>query len=322
MSADGYTLFGADSAGRLGPPLPTADSIVMHRKFPASLIALIGAIHITLVAAFLDGGWDADLFVSAGMLGLLYYLPLYLVVKSFAPKQVQAWPVLVGAVMLATIFVPLLADFIGIELALVLTPLLVWSVLALPAIVLLQDVEPVLVRGVCNRCGYDLTGNETGVCPECGRPVENPGHVSFRHRWRGSLPGQLGRWAAAVTISLFVVMIAGVVVPQFTDTGGYPGQLNIHAPLQTLRSQIELHNVQNPSTPFDPIAHGWDQLIDGFYLQTQPKNPYQNGSTKISTAPAAGVGWFWAIQNGWPTMIYAVDDKGGGFDYDGDGVWD
>lgn len=26
-------------------------------------------------------------------------------------------------------------------------------------------------RGWCIKCGYDLTGNESGVCPECGKPV-------------------------------------------------------------------------------------------------------------------------------------------------------
>ena len=26
-------------------------------------------------------------------------------------------------------------------------------------------------RGCCSRCGYDLTGNESGVCPECGKAV-------------------------------------------------------------------------------------------------------------------------------------------------------
>jgi hypothetical protein len=25
--------------------------------------------------------------------------------------------------------------------------------------------------GHCGRCGYDLTGNVSGVCPECGQPV-------------------------------------------------------------------------------------------------------------------------------------------------------
>jgi predicted amidophosphoribosyltransferase len=24
-------------------------------------------------------------------------------------------------------------------------------------------------RGLCEKCGYDLTGNTSGICPECGR---------------------------------------------------------------------------------------------------------------------------------------------------------
>jgi len=27
-------------------------------------------------------------------------------------------------------------------------------------------------EGHCTHCGYDLTGNESGVCPECGRSVK------------------------------------------------------------------------------------------------------------------------------------------------------
>ena len=27
------------------------------------------------------------------------------------------------------------------------------------------------IEGLCRKCGYDLTGNESGVCPECGTPV-------------------------------------------------------------------------------------------------------------------------------------------------------
>jgi len=26
-------------------------------------------------------------------------------------------------------------------------------------------------RGLCTKCGYDLTANVSGVCPECGTPV-------------------------------------------------------------------------------------------------------------------------------------------------------
>ncbi len=27
-------------------------------------------------------------------------------------------------------------------------------------------------RGLCAKCGYNLTGNVSGVCPECGTPIE------------------------------------------------------------------------------------------------------------------------------------------------------
>jgi hypothetical protein len=33
-------------------------------------------------------------------------------------------------------------------------------------------------RGVCHTCGYDLTGNTSGVCPECGTPVEGKQEAS------------------------------------------------------------------------------------------------------------------------------------------------
>ena len=29
-------------------------------------------------------------------------------------------------------------------------------------------------EGCCQQCGYDLTGNESGVCPECGTKIERP----------------------------------------------------------------------------------------------------------------------------------------------------
>ena len=31
------------------------------------------------------------------------------------------------------------------------------------------------MRGMCTRCGYDLTGNTSGVCPECGTTIEARG---------------------------------------------------------------------------------------------------------------------------------------------------
>ena len=27
-------------------------------------------------------------------------------------------------------------------------------------------------RGLCRHCGYNLTGNVSGICPECGTPMQ------------------------------------------------------------------------------------------------------------------------------------------------------
>lgn len=35
-----------------------------------------------------------------------------------------------------------------------------------------DDVERAVNFELCKGCGYNLTGNTSGVCPECGRPVE------------------------------------------------------------------------------------------------------------------------------------------------------
>ena len=29
-------------------------------------------------------------------------------------------------------------------------------------------------KGLCENCGYNLTGNESGICPECGTKIEKP----------------------------------------------------------------------------------------------------------------------------------------------------
>lgn len=34
------------------------------------------------------------------------------------------------------------------------------------------------VQGLCRRCRYDLTGNASGVCPECGTPITLAANVA------------------------------------------------------------------------------------------------------------------------------------------------
>ncbi len=131
---------------------------------------------------------------------------------------------------------------------------------------------------------------------------------------------------------LIVVVILGIlaaiVIPQFTDASQQAMESSVVTQLQTLRSQIELHDVQYPLTLFDPLAQGWDQLTDGGldpgstgdYLQSEPKNPMMNGSSAIAAAVGAGVGWIWADANGWGVNVYAPNQAETGYlDLDGDG---
>lgn len=62
--------------------------------------------------------------------------------------------------------------------------------LALVGIRLLRYRRRVLMRW-CLRCGYDLTGNESGVCPECAWPVSWQMSRSTGARPRGLAPSPL-----------------------------------------------------------------------------------------------------------------------------------
>jgi hypothetical protein len=43
--------------------------------------------------------------------------------------------------------------------------------LAIPVAILWRLDRPRILPGHCTTCGYDLTGNESGRCPECGKSV-------------------------------------------------------------------------------------------------------------------------------------------------------
>ncbi|MHC5047347.1 MAG: hypothetical protein ACYTGY_12435 [Planctomycetota bacterium] len=290
----------------------------MHLEFRGSSVARVGALLTMLTAAalvplldrwyfFYVFDWMVLLVLATGTLSLLYTLPLYPIVRSLAPKRV------------------------GLGWALVLqAPLLAWAAFSLGAIVLLPDNG--VVRGVCDPCGYDLTGNETGVCPECGQPAGNPDHVSITRRWRGSLPAQLKRWAVAVAFSLLLVMTAPLAVHVLEESlyCRIPGPGSIlRSQLQTIRSQIELYNVRNPACPYDAggAADGfggrslekfWDPLIQGGYLRAAPRNPLTpnpdgNDPTAVAVAAAVNGAWVWAESDPDDSStlnLYAVDEDG------------
>jgi prepilin-type N-terminal cleavage/methylation domain-containing protein len=127
---------------------------------------------------------------------------------------------------------------------------------------------------------------------------------------------------------LIVVVILGIlaaiVIPQFTDASMEAASSNLRSQLQTVRSQIELYNVQHPATPFDATvaapgdATFWDPLVQGNYLQSAPLNPLTddpatNDPSAVAAAAAPGGAWIWfesSAGDPWTLNIYAVDELG------------
>lgn len=61
----------------------------------------------------------------------------------------------------------------------VIIPLVIWDAFfVLPPLLILATLIirgwPTRAPGLCVSCGYDLTGNTSGVCPECGMVVTKP----------------------------------------------------------------------------------------------------------------------------------------------------
>ncbi len=154
---------------------------------------------------------------------------------------------------------------------------------------------------------------------------------------RFRIKNRLSRAFTLIEILIVVVILgilAAIVIPQFTDASQQAMESSVVTQLQTLRSQIELHDVQWPMRPFDPIGDAlapWGQLVvgdplfdpdyTGDYLQSPPVNTLQSSNT-VAALPAAGVGWTWNDANGWGVGLYAVDENDLQFDIDGDGVFE
>ncbi|MCH8004927.1 MAG: type II secretion system protein [Planctomycetes bacterium] len=150
---------------------------------------------------------------------------------------------------------------------------------------------------------------------------------------RTHLRKRMRRAFTLIEILIVVVILgilAAIVIPQFTDASQEAMRSSLLTQLQTIRSQVELHNVQNPTTLFDPMnppvaGEPWSALVNNNYLQSPPKNPFTpsaNDDTDVATAPADGGAWVWSNFNGWGTTIYAVNVDGEYLDVDGDGKAD
>ena len=134
------------------------------------------------------------------------------------------------------------------------------------------------------------------------------------------------RWVELVAAVVIPGTLAAIIVPRYTDASSGDPHLQVLALLHTIRSQLELYNVQNPATQYDEttVTDGtfWLPLLNGNFLETPPGNPLQNNSTFVGAGPATGIGWVWAESSAgepWTLNLYAVDGNGGWFDGNGDG---
>ncbi len=150
---------------------------------------------------------------------------------------------------------------------------------------------------------------------------------------RTHLRKRMRRAFTLIEILIVVVILgilAAIVIPEVTDASQEAMTSSLLTQLQTIRSQVELHNVQNPVTLFDPLnppvaGEPWSALVNNNYLQSPPSNPFTpaaNDDKAVVAAPALGGAWVWNNANGWGTTIYAVDVNGNLLDVDGDGKAD
>lgn len=132
---------------------------------------------------------------------------------------------------------------------------------------------------------------------------------------------------------LIVVVILGIlaaiVIPQFTSASEDAQDSSVQSQLQTVRSQIELFNVQNVAYP-DFAGSGWDEMLspntganqtDNRYLQAEPRNAMRENATAVITGtdvpPAASGGadtdgWYWNTDD---DIMYAIDRDGNLLDF-------
>ncbi len=131
---------------------------------------------------------------------------------------------------------------------------------------------------------------------------------------RTRISTQVRRAFTLIEILIVVVILgilAAIVIPQFTDASQDAMETSLHSQLQTIRSQIELHDVQNPATVFDATT-GWDPLVQNDYLQTEPRNPL-SGNPGLGAALVATNGWQWttnAAGDAWTTSVYPLNAGG------------
>ena len=128
---------------------------------------------------------------------------------------------------------------------------------------------------------------------------------------------QLAKGFTLVEILIVVVILgilAAIVIPQFTSASETAKASSLVSQLQTIRSQLELYQVQH-NGQYPDLVTDWQQLTGttdadgvrgnagyGPYLQKAPSNAFMDSDTVAATA-ADGIGWVYNQTTGEITAV-------------------
>ncbi len=148
--------------------------IIAERQRKLSWV-LVGVAGVLLCFGIALAQQFSDLAERVGLVCFFIYLFLYVCQLYLIIGLAVNYPVaysLLWSVVILLAFTPLVQWVTGVVLCVIL--LRDWRQQGLevhwygPTTAALRAME---VRKLCQQCEYDLTGNESGVCPECGSPI-------------------------------------------------------------------------------------------------------------------------------------------------------
>jgi predicted RNA-binding Zn-ribbon protein involved in translation (DUF1610 family) len=165
--------------------------------------------------------------------------------------------------------------------------ILLWSLLGLMVLSLLAAVSAPrgvrgwkrILAGRCHACGYDLTGNVSGVCPECGSAILSR-DAAHPPPWRK--PFLLFLTSLGALILLDWTMDAGRLVSSCPDCGAVSESLGLWwgatgGPFATCVQEGPVSQFIQESQQFT-CPHRWERCLS------------QSGGLVVRT-PMAWIGW-------------------------------
>jgi len=168
--------------------LPTFGRLYGHGlviAFMQMLSCIVLALFVMPVLAFTGGGLSPGAWVFTAIFLSIAWLMVFPEVASHRREIGTAKRAMVVAVVTAccvnACVLPLHFVFGGVasgfefaySVALYGSISFLWTMSCWGAAILKHGRINIIERGACLHCGYDLTGNQSGQCPECGAAVED-----------------------------------------------------------------------------------------------------------------------------------------------------